>query len=82
MQDRRHDAGLRRPHCPPAAELDNDADFVSPEEMLAELHDDNKQLVAILRLLPRGAWSKTDSTKQNDPSLSLIFPFRPSKRAA
>ena len=29
--------------------LDNDADFVTPLEMLAELRDDNKQLVASLR---------------------------------
>ncbi|MBY5538254.1 DNA starvation/stationary phase protection protein [Rhizobium leguminosarum] len=31
--------------------LDNDSDFVSPEDMLSELRDDNKQLVAILRQL-------------------------------
>ncbi|MEZ2126899.1 MULTISPECIES: Dps family protein [unclassified Sinorhizobium] len=31
--------------------LDNDADFVSPDDMLAELRDDNKQLVSILRQL-------------------------------
>jgi starvation-inducible DNA-binding protein len=31
--------------------LDNDADFVTPEDMLAELRDDNKQLVEILRQL-------------------------------
>ena len=29
--------------------LDNDADFVTPLGMLAELRDDNKQLAAILR---------------------------------
>jgi len=29
--------------------LDNDADFVTPSDMLAELRDDNKQLVARLR---------------------------------
>ena len=29
--------------------LDNDADFVTPMDMLAELHDDNKQLTANLR---------------------------------
>jgi len=29
--------------------LDNDADFVTPLDMLAELRDDNKQLVASLR---------------------------------
>src|SRR6266545_6695527 len=29
--------------------LDNDADYVTPEDMLAELRDDNKQLVANLR---------------------------------
>jgi starvation-inducible DNA-binding protein len=29
--------------------LDNDADFVTPVDMLAELRDDNKQLVAHLR---------------------------------
>jgi len=29
--------------------LDNDADFVSPSDMLAELRDDNKQLTAIMR---------------------------------
>ena len=29
--------------------LDNDADFVSPKDMLAELRDDNKQLAAHLR---------------------------------
>lgn len=29
--------------------LDNDADYVTPEDMLAELRDDNKQLVALLR---------------------------------
>ena len=29
--------------------LDNDADFVSPSDMLAELRDDNKQLVTSLR---------------------------------
>jgi starvation-inducible DNA-binding protein len=28
---------------------DNDADFVTPEDMLAELRDDNKQLVAAMR---------------------------------
>ncbi|MBB3320011.1 MULTISPECIES: DNA starvation/stationary phase protection protein [unclassified Rhizobium] len=31
--------------------LDNDADFVAPDDMLAELREDNKQLVAILRQL-------------------------------
>jgi len=29
--------------------LDNDAEFVTPQDMLAELRDDNKQLVASLR---------------------------------
>src|ERR1700731_4930613 len=29
--------------------LDNDADYVEPQDMLAELRDDNKQLVAIMR---------------------------------
>jgi starvation-inducible DNA-binding protein len=29
--------------------LDNDAEFVAPEDMLAELCDDNKQLTASLR---------------------------------
>jgi starvation-inducible DNA-binding protein len=29
--------------------LDNDADYVEPEDMLAELRDDNKQLTSILR---------------------------------
>jgi len=28
---------------------DNDADFVTPMDMLAELHDDNKQLLASMR---------------------------------
>lgn len=31
--------------------LDNDADFVAPDDMLAELRDDNKQLVASMRSL-------------------------------
>ncbi len=30
--------------------LDNDADFVTPLDMLTELHDDNKQLAASLRI--------------------------------
>jgi starvation-inducible DNA-binding protein len=29
--------------------LDNDADYVTPSDMLAELRDDNKQLVGLLR---------------------------------
>src|ERR1700688_5090462 len=29
--------------------LDNDADYVEPPDMLAELRDDNKQLVSIMR---------------------------------
>lgn len=29
--------------------LDNDAEFVTPDDMLAELADDNRQLVAIMR---------------------------------
>ena len=29
--------------------LDNNADYVDPQDMLAELHGDNKQLVAELR---------------------------------
>jgi starvation-inducible DNA-binding protein len=29
--------------------LDNDADYVTPDDMLAELRDDNKQLVASMR---------------------------------
>jgi starvation-inducible DNA-binding protein len=29
--------------------MDNDADFVAPEDMLVELRDDNKQLAAFLR---------------------------------
>ena len=37
-----HISRLQRP-------LDNDADFVTPLDMLAELRDDNKQLVASLR---------------------------------
>ncbi|MBP1841844.1 starvation-inducible DNA-binding protein [Rhizobium petrolearium] len=28
---------------------DNDADFVTPEDMLAELREDNKQLIALMR---------------------------------
>ncbi|WP_018900366.1 DNA starvation/stationary phase protection protein [Rhizobium sp. 2MFCol3.1] len=31
--------------------LDNDADYVTPEDMLAELRDDNKQLVSLMRQL-------------------------------
>lgn len=31
--------------------LDNDADFVSPQDMLAELRDDNKQFISALRQL-------------------------------
>ncbi len=31
--------------------LDNDADYVTPEDMLAELRDDNKQLAANMRTL-------------------------------
>jgi starvation-inducible DNA-binding protein len=31
--------------------LDNDADFVTPQDMLAELREDNKQLVANMRTL-------------------------------
>ncbi|KQV70214.1 DNA starvation/stationary phase protection protein [Rhizobium sp. Root1220] len=31
--------------------LDNDAEYVTPEDMLAELRDDNKQLVGLLRQL-------------------------------
>jgi len=31
--------------------LDNNADYVDPQDMLAELHDDNKQLVAEMRLI-------------------------------
>src|SRR5271154_4152632 len=30
--------------------LDNDADFVTPDDMLAELRDDNKQLAASMRV--------------------------------
>jgi starvation-inducible DNA-binding protein len=30
--------------------LDNDADYVSPQDMLAELRDDNKQLAASMRV--------------------------------
>ncbi len=30
---------------------DNDADFVTPDDMIAELRDDNEQLVSILRAL-------------------------------
>ena len=33
--------------------LDNDADFVTPLDMLAELREDNKQLVASMREIPR-----------------------------
>ena len=29
--------------------LDNDAEYVDPQDMLAELRDDNKQLVSIMR---------------------------------
>ncbi|MFZ0425956.1 MAG: ferritin-like domain-containing protein, partial [Xanthobacteraceae bacterium] len=29
--------------------LDNDADYVTPEDMLSELRDDNKQLTASMR---------------------------------
>jgi starvation-inducible DNA-binding protein len=29
--------------------LDNDAEYVEPQDMLAELRDDNKQLTAIMR---------------------------------
>jgi starvation-inducible DNA-binding protein len=31
--------------------LDNDADFVTPQDMLAELREDNKQLAANMRIL-------------------------------
>ena len=31
--------------------LDNDADYVTPQDMLAELRDDNKQLAAHMRIL-------------------------------
>jgi starvation-inducible DNA-binding protein len=31
--------------------LDNDADYVTPQDMLAELRDDNKQLTASMRVV-------------------------------
>ncbi|CAO4185876.1 DNA-binding ferritin-like protein [Methylorubrum aminovorans] len=31
--------------------LDNDADFVTPKDMLAELHEDNRQLVKSMRVI-------------------------------
>ena len=31
--------------------LDNDADYVAPDDMLAELRDDNRQLIANMRQL-------------------------------
>ncbi|PZM08032.1 Dps family protein [Rhizobium tubonense] len=40
--------------------LDNDAEYVTPMDMLAELRDDNKQLVAILREVHELASSYND----------------------
>ena len=36
--------------------LDNDADFVTPLDMLAELSEDNKQLTANMRETPKCGW--------------------------
>jgi starvation-inducible DNA-binding protein len=41
--------------------LDNDANFVTPEDMLAELRDDNKELVAIMRQVHQLASDLNDS---------------------
>lgn len=47
--------------------LDNDADFVTPDDMLAELREDNKQLTALLRQ------THTLTSEHNDhASTSLI----------
>ena len=48
-QDRRHDAALDRQIAKLQRIKDNDAEFVDPLDMLAELRDDNKDLVARLR---------------------------------
>ena len=45
-QDRRHDVRSIGHIGRLQRVLDNDADFVTPSDMLAELRDDNKQLVA------------------------------------
>jgi len=47
--------------------LDNDADFVTPEDMLAEVRDDNKQLAAFMR-----ATHELTSTHGDYATTSLI----------
>ncbi|MGO7180686.1 Dps family protein [Rhizobium brockwellii] len=47
--------------------FDNDADFVTPQDMLSELRDDNKQLVAILRQL-----HELTSTQNDHATTSVI----------
>ncbi len=50
--------------------LDNDADFVTPLDMLAELRDDNKQLVASLRETHAVCDEHNDvATRQSDREL-------------
>jgi starvation-inducible DNA-binding protein len=68
--------------------LDNDADFVSPEEMLAELRDDNKQLVAILRQSHELTSSHNDhattSLVENwidETERTLVVPLRNDRRS-
>ena len=48
-QDRRHDLALDRRHRRHQRLLDNDAEYVDPKDMLAELRDDNKALTASMR---------------------------------
>ncbi|NWJ23549.1 Dps family protein [Rhizobium sp. RM] len=47
--------------------LDNDAEFVSPDDMLAELREDNKQLTAILRQ------THTLTTEHNDHATTSLI---------
>ena len=50
--------------------LDNDADYVTPDDMLAELRDDNKQLARNMRNAPR-ALRRAQRRRHREPDREL-----------
>ncbi len=51
--------------------LDNDADYVTPEDMLAELRDDNKQLTQSMREVHELCDEHRDVARDSEPAREL-----------
>ena len=92
QKNRRYNAAIHGPCQPPPARVDNDAEYVTPMDMLAELRDDNERRAASLREthglcdersdIPSASLMRTGSTRPSGAPGFCTRPRADSGRAA